>query len=448
MARPYESYIIAAKQAVDWDTGAKNAQLQAIIYELRDESLKIDSPMLISPRFTGHPSQIPGIFNRITAGGSINMDLHADDMLLWWQQMLMTDDTDISSNDFTAQEVFGSGTGAGKAFGASPESLDTQPGSTTPSSSPGRLVMTLGGADSGVVTLTGTDQNDVAITDTLTFAAETGPKTTAKYFKTVTSVAYTGLTVGVAETWLIMCDKNTYSHNLILGDDPLKGLTIEKVTDTVPTTFIGCLINNFTLTLDDIMTLGFEFVAKMGWENYIIHSSTEGDPEASVTPTDVSGFTRVSQNVNPGWASALYLDAAGAGSEEELASMTFTLNNNLNPRKRSKLSRYYSQPNRGGRRDPVFTFAIDYDSDNDGWETKALYGIPIDADFWAYCKPYAGPELSIHISLPNCELVNVPDRPLNSFEEHLQTIQLRPLRTSSATTSDEIEVDLVCTAAS
>jgi hypothetical protein len=445
MSRPYESYLIAAKQAVDWATGAKNAQIHPIIYEFRSCSLRPATDPIKSPRFTGSPSPVRQEQNFLRAGGDIEMDLHADNMLIWLQQLMMSADLDITSTDFTTRTVRTNG------VYSSPVTLTTQPTATTPASSPGKLIFTFdpalghSGGTAKTMTITGTDQNDLALTEVMSVANGATVVTSTKYFKSVTGIVLQD-GFDVVGNLLIEADKNTYTHQLVLGDDILDGLTLEIVNSGIPETYIGCLINEGKISIADIITFSASIIAKYGWQPAKIHSTTEGDPESTETPTDVAALTRASEEILLGWASALYLDGAGAGSEQSLASMSFSLNNNLNPLTRFKNSRYMTKPVRGGHRVPNFTFAIDYDSSNNDWDVDAMNNEVVDGDYWAYKKPYGGAEYSLHISLPRCQF-GFPSKSISDFSQQIQEISLEPIRTVGATSSDEIEITYVSTEA-
>jgi hypothetical protein len=135
MTRPYESYLIAGKQGTDWDTGCQNSDLAAVIYEFRRSGLKSVTEFLKSSRFKRNPSAVRQVENFVTAEGDIEMDLHADNMVMWIQQLLMTA-AGFSSTDFTAKELRAS------AVYTSPVTLTTQPTATSPSCSPGKLIFT------------------------------------------------------------------------------------------------------------------------------------------------------------------------------------------------------------------------------------------------------------------------------------------------------------------
>ncbi len=445
MSKPYESYLLAAKQAVDWYTGAKNAQIRPIIYEFRSCSLRPSTDPITSPRLTGRISPVRYEQNFLTAGGDIEMDFHGSDMLIFLQQMMMTADADIVSTDFTKQIVRTNG------VYSSPVTLTTQPTATTPVSSPGKLIFTFdpalghAGGTAHNMTITGTDQNDLALVEVMSVANGATVVTSTKYFKTVTGIVLAD-GFDVVGNLLIEADKNTYTHGLILGEDVLNGLTLEVVNSGIPETYIGCLINEARISIADIITFSASIMAKYGWQPAKIHATTEGDPSSTETPTDIAGYTRVSEDILLGWASALYLDGMGAGSEQEMESMTFTLNNSLNPRRRFKNSRYMSQPNRGGHIVPSFVFAIDYDSTTNDWDVDAMNNEVVQGDYYAYKKPYGGPELSLHIALPRCQFT-FPAKSISDFTQQLQTITLEPITSVGAVTDDEIEITYVSTEA-
>ena len=543
MTRPYESYLIAGKQGTDWDTGCQNSDLAQVIYEFRRSGLKSVTEFLKSSRFKRNPSAVRQVENFVTASGDIEMDLHADNTVMWIQQLLMTA-AGFSSTDFTKQELRAS------AVYTSPVTLTTQPTATSPSCSPCKLIftwtqsrshtvevvrtngtfsnpvtltsqpavpskliftwaiarghdgggsknMTITGTDaadaplseilavangastvttialfktvSGIVleagfdvtgnlkieanttktiTITGTDQNDRVLTEVISMPFGATTVTSTYYYK---SVGAAGIVMSTGfdntDSLKIEGDKNTYSHVMTLGDDILDGLTIEQVSSGIPDTAIGCLVNSGTITLADLITFNLSIIAKKLFPNSIVKAGSTGDPTATETPTSVSAFAEIEQGLMAGWASALYLDGAVAGSEQSLASATLTIGNNLNQNKRYKRSRTYSKPNRGGYRDIKFTYSIDWDTSNNDYDEDVYNNDVVRADYWAYYTPYGGPEYSIHISMPRCQFVNFPTREISDFTQQLQEITLEPIRTVGATSSDELTITVVCVAA-
>lgn len=544
MTRPYESYLIAGR-GPDWDTGCQNSDLAQVIYEFRRSGLKSMTEFLRSTRFKRNPSAVRQVENFVTASGDIEMDLHADNMVMWIQQLLMTA-SGFSSTDFTKQELRAS------ASYTSPVTLTTQPTATSPSCSPGKLIftwsaprshtvevvrtngtfssplsltsqpavasklvftwsvarghdgggaktVTIVGTDSAgapqteilsvanglstitstktfktvntsgmtfesgfdvtgnlkieanttkTVVITGTDQNDRVLTETISVPEGATTVTSTYYYKSVGAASIV-MVAGFDNTdnLKIEGDKNTYTHVMTLGDDILNGLTIEQVSSGIPDTAIGCLVNSGTITLADLITFNLSIIAKKLFPNSIVKAGSTGDPTATETPTSVSAFAEIEQGIMAGWASALYLEGAVAGSEQNLASASLSIGNNLNQNKRYKRSRTYSKPNRGGYRDIKFTYAIDWDTDNNDYDEDVYNNDVVQADYWAYYTPYGGPEYSIHISMPRCQFVNFPTREISDFTQQLQEITLEPIRTVGATSSDELTMTVVCVAA-
>ncbi len=347
-----------------------------------------------------------------------------------------------SYSDITApvwKEVFGDGIGGKKAW-TDPDNLDTQPGATSPSQSPGLLKFTFSTTVTQTVVITGTDQNDFVITETLTFAAET-THTTTKYFKTVTSIDFTSAPGG-GETLIIEASNNLYTHLIEVKDTILDGLTMELIKAGLPNTYLGCLVNTGTLTLGDIATLSFDFMAKRGYDSYVVQTSghTVG---ASETPTDVSAFDRVSQEAHPGWEMVLKIN----DSIVYISSMTFTFGNGLTyPAARYGNSRTMPKPVRGARRAITIEFGIDYNSTQNVWNERFEAGDVVDAKLYAYRTPYEGPEYSTLIDMPECRINAFPDPTVDNFADQLQTISLTPLRSTGATSADELTVTIRCLA--
>jgi len=439
----FDSYFIYGLQSVDWDTPALTAAMVSKIFEFRNFNLKSASEPIIPTRFRRVPSPTPQIENFIRAEGEVEMDAHADDLVWMFTQLMM--DSSISSTDFTALEIYGNGAGAGKAFGASPLSVDTQPTATTPASDPGKLIVTLGAADSGTITITGTDQQDNVISEVLTFVAEAGPKTTTKYFKTVATggIVYAGITVGVALTMLIKSDMNVYTHVIGLGDALLNGVTIEAVKNGIPSVYIGALLNSMTLDIGDVLGLTWSFLAKRGWNRYKVPAAGT-TPTSSNTPTSVAAFSPVGDEVLPAWGLSLTLDAV----EVPIASGSFNFSNNLGFPTRYRNLRTSPKPTRQGPRDLSLTVGIDYDTTNADFDAKMLTSQKVAAILYAYRKPYASAEYMLKISLPRCEVRAFPDPSVTDFPEVIQELQLRPIRTAGAVASDECEITLQCVASS
>lgn len=555
MSRPYESYFIVGEQD-DWEEPINRADFDPVIYEFENFGVINASSPIMPPRFTGHASPIEDVSNFITSEGELRIELHADNMPLWFRQIFMddmsdefvepswdevfgdgfgsgrawgdpdeldiqpgelspnqvpallkltfsegvdqvvqimgTDNNDMpiaetltfttlgvltqtttkafktvfgiqftdvpiaaeillieagleSYSDVTAptwDEVFGDGMGGDKVW-TNPDNLDTQPGALTPSQAPALLKFTFSASVTQSVVITGTDQNDIPITETLAFVTEAGPKTTTYYFKTVTNIAFTSTPPG-AEKLLIEASNNLYTYLIEIKDTILEGMTIEAVKGGLPSTYVGCLINTGTWTLGDLITLACSIIDKRGYNSKVVKASGH-DVEASEIPTSTSGFDRVSQKVYPGWGTELEIETLLF----TVASLVWTFNNNLEyPAAKYRNSRTYPKPVRGGRRDETVVFGIDYNADQNDWDTKFEAGQMIeDVYIRSYCKPYAGPEYSVIFSLPLCKLNKFPDPTVSDFANLLQEISITPLRSLGATSSDEQTITIKCLSA-
>ena len=338
-------------------------------------------------------------------------------------------------------EVFGDGLGDKKAW-TDPDELDTQPGALDPAQDPALLKFTFSAVVTQAVVITGTDQNDAALTETLTFTNET-THTTSKYFKTVTSIDYTSAPPG-GETLIIEASKNVYVHTIECADDILPGMTVEVVKGGLPSTYIGTLINQGTLAVGDVITLTLAMMAQRGWNSYVVQS--EGNTVgADETPTDVSAWDRVSQEVFPAWGMALEID--DAGSATPIGSMTLVINNRLvNPTRYSGI-RTLPQPVRSDNRDITLTCTIDYDADNNEWDGKFETMDEAKAVLECYRKPYGGPEYRIAFTFPRCQIGAYPDPAVTDYSELVQEIILRPIATIGAATRDELTITVQCLAA-
>ena len=427
----YDAYFIAGEQPTDWVTPALTAAMVEIIYEFLSCGLKNVGPNLIPGRMSGHPSPKKSVQGMYNSEGDIQMELHAEDMVLWWKHLMM--DADVASVDFTAQEVFGDGSGNPKAH-ASPESLDTQPSATTPNSSPGRLIVTLALADSGTVTITGLSQGGEAITEVLTFAASSTETTTA-YFQ---SVDANGIVIAtITENMLIECDRNIWTHTIALADAVENGLTIEAVKgeSAIPSVYVGTLLNSGVIDIADIMTATFGCMGMRGWNQYKV-SAGAGDPTSSTTPTDVSGYTRVSDMVIPGWATLLTID----GTPIDIASGTFSLSNNLAYPVRYRNLRTRAKPKRQGDREISLAVGVDYNTTNPDFDADFLCNSEFALVFYAESLECLGAKRSLTINMPRAELTDFPDPEEGDYLETLSQLNFRPIRSVGASTSDEVEV--------
>lgn len=432
-SKGYDSYLIIGEQTVDWDTPVLTAAMKTIIYEFVSAGLRNVGAPVIPARFKGQPSparQIQGFFH---GEGDIAMHLHAEDMLIWWKNILMATASEVDSTDSVKQTVFAD------AVWTDPDSLDTQPAATDPTSDPGLLIFTFSAAQTGSITITGTDQNGVAITDTLTFAGDT-TKTTTKYFQTVDvdGIDFTDIPPG-ADTLLIECDKNTYTHVITLGDTVTKGLTVELIKGGIPSTFIGCLLNSGTMDVADVITLTTSVLSKRGWNRYKVPVSGVV-PTASVTPTDIGAYTRVEDEVFPAWSLQVTLDDSGVIPVE---SASFAFNNQLAFPTRFTGVRTEPKPTRSDNRDIALTVSVDYDTVNPDFDAKFYADTDIKAVLYARSVPYAGPELTFEIELPRCQLTQFPDPDIGDYAQVMQELALRPIRTAGASSSDEVKVTIV-----
>ena len=420
----WPSYFILGPET-SW--GVATAAIRTTVYEFIDSTLAGASDPINTARFRGNPSPTRQMLGKERAGGDLRLHLHAEDMLIFLQHLMM--DSAIASVDAVAQEVYGDGAGAGKAY-ATPVTLDTQPTATSPASDPGKLIVTFAGVQTGTVAITGTDQNDTAITETLTFAGDT-TKTTTYYFKSVDAagVVLTGITTG---TLLITCDMNTWTHTIALGDAVEAGVTIEEVKGAIPTTYLGCLFNSGTLDMGETVTLALNIIAN--------RANFRENIAGGASPTGIGAYSNMSEEIYPGWGMALQLDAVQTGVE----NCSLTINNNLSYRSRNKAVRQDGKPGRSDR-EIILTAGVDYDTTNANFDLTYESDQVIAAILSGIHTPFAGPEYSITITMPRCQLQQHPDPPINDKADILQTLSLRPIRSVADTSSDEILIAVVST---
>lgn len=438
-----DSYFIIGVQDTDWDTPAWDVKMERFQYEMISSTLKGVSVPIVPIRLSNNPSPLRQIKNQIHGEGDIAMHLHVDNMYELWVQLMQAEAANISSTGAEVMEVYGDTTGGMKEIDPPPAvlSLDTQPNATDPTSDPGRLQFLVGEtADSGVFTIAGKDQNDAAITDTVVLEAATTGITT-KHFKTVnvTGIATTGFDENATGLY-IESDKDTYTHVIKLGDNVLKGLTIEEVKGVIPSVYVGSLINAGAVGLGDTLTLTASILAKQAWNRYKV-AATTGDPVASVTGLSVSGYDRVPEEVFPAWGLALYLEGATGATPIETAS--FALNNQLAFPARFSGVRTRLKPTRSDFRDVSLVATIDYDKVNSDYDLKMLHNQVVQARLLAYYKPYEGAEYSIQFDFPSCQIQAFPDPDVSDFSQVVQELSLNPTRSVSATGSDEVQVTLV-----
>lgn len=421
-SKGYKSYLIVGDQTTDWDTPVLTAAMKQIIYEFMTCGVRNVGASIVPTRFKGQPSPIRQIDGFYHAEGPVGMHLHANDMLMWWKHIFQATVTEIHSVDFTPQVVFAD------AAWTDPDSLDTQPGATTPSSSPGRLVFTFSAAKSGSIIITGTDQNGVAITETIVFDGDT-TQTTTKYFATVDAdgLDFVGIAAN-AHTLEIKCDKNTYTHTVREGDDISNGLTLEVVKGALPSVYIGCLLNQGTVDIADVITFTAEIMAKMGYNRYKVPVSGT-DPTASTEPTNISGYTRVYDEVFPAWTLQITLD--DGASATPVASASFVFNNQLTFPVRYRGVRTEPKPVRGDNREITLAVEFDYDTVNPDFDVRYLVSQDTKVVFFAESKPYAGPHLTFQLTFPRCQVAAFPDPEVSEYSEVLQSLSFRPIRTGN-----------------
>lgn len=427
-------------EQIDWDT-VSGAVVKQVIYEFISTTLRDAGDPITPERIHGNPSPVRNITGMRNCAGDIVMHMHPEHMLIFWKHLLFDAPTSV---DFTKQVVRTNG------IYTSPLSLTTQPSGTTPPSDPGRLIVTFSVAKTGTVTITGTDQNGTAISETLTFANET-TKTTTMYFQAVDA---NGVTLTMSgDNLLIECDKNTYTHTFNLGDNTYVdetvdkyGLAIELVKGTIPNLYLGCMLNTGVISLGDTMQATWSILGKQG--NTCLAFNGSG------TPTDISGYSKMvdtnypyGDEIYPGWGLALQLDSI----QTDIESLSFSFSNNLAYSTRYKATNTPVKPIRQGDREIAVTSAIDYEAVADGGlDLSAKYrgNVPLAVIWSAVSKPYAGPEYSINMSHPRCQLTANPDPEIGGPADILQPISLRPIRTVGASSSNECTLTIVSTEAS
>ena len=290
------------------------------------------------------------------------------------------------------------------------------------------------------MTITGTDQNDIAMEEIISVPFDTLTVSSTRYFKTVDASGI-DFEAGFDLTGnlLVEGDKNTWTHVIILGEELGDGLQFEIVKGGIPSVYTGCLINTGVIDVGDVLTFTMGLIGKQGWNRYKTGATT-GNPVKSNTPTDVALYDRVSQEVDPAWSLAMSLDDIAI----PLASMTITIDNQLAIPTRYTGERFIVKPRRSANRVITINPGVDYDTINPDWDMKFEDMISMVGIVSAFRRPFAGPELSIQVDCPNLQMANPPDPDVSNYMEILSSLTLRALRSVGATTSDEIKVTIVC----
>jgi len=420
----YPSYLIVGEQS-DWDV--IDASPIETVYEFINESLVSVSEPITPTRIHRNPSPVKNLLGMKNAAGDIALHLHVNDMLVWIKHTLM--DSAVASVDFTAQTVRTDGT-----FTAT-ESLTTQPTATSPTSDPGKLIFTFAAAQTGTITIAGTDQNDTAISETLTLSSDT-TKTTTYYFKSVDASGVTSSLAPGTGNMLIEADKNIYTHTIEIGDTVEAGLTMEIVKGAIPNTYVGCLINTGVLELAETITFTASILAKM--------ANLRENVVGGSTVTDVSGYSSMDEEIFPGWGMALTLDSV----QMDIENGSLSFGNNLDYPTRYSASRPRRKPVRQGDREISLTTAVDFDTTNDNFDLIYDSDQVMTATLTGIHKPYAGPESGITITMPRTQLTAPPDPGIETAADLLQALIIRPIRSVGASSSDEVSIEVVSTEAS
>jgi len=304
-----------------------------------------------------------------------------------------------------------------------------------PSSAPGKLVCTLGAADSGTLVISGTNWGDQAISETLTFAAEAGPKTTTAYFKTVNAGGLVGAAID-DQTLLIMCDRNIYTHTIQVKDALLYGLTIEAVMGGLPSVFIGTMLSSGSLAVSDLVTLSINAIAQRVYDRYKYAASAT--PTVSDTPTDVSGYTAISDLVYPAWS--IEVDFDSSGTPTPVGGMTFNFNNNLGYPTRLSGIRTNPQPVRTANRDISIVVPVDYASDAQQWVHKFLNLDDVIVTLTMSTVESSGALRTTTINMPRTSISAFPSPEASDYSEIMSSLEFRPIRTIGAVAADELTV--------
>jgi len=437
----FKSNILMGQQ-VAWDTALKSTEILGHIWEVKSLGIRNRGPKATSTRYKNNPSASGLIEMMFHAEGDLGFDAHAENMGIWLLQAMMGSATPTKWNATPVSVL----TAATWAASGAKDSLDTQPSATTPACNPCKLIIAFDTnvpapqVYTGTVVITGTDQNDLPLTETVTFTAE-ATKTTAFYFKTVdaTGITINMTPVNATDTITITGEKNTYSHVIILGDDILEGMTMEILKGTIPSVAVGMLINNFRFDIGDIIGLTFSMMGKRLWNRYKL-GTADANPVTSTTGTSTSGFNRPSTDVFPAWGIRLLID--GGATAVGVASGSLSINNNLRFPVRYRGARTEPKPIRGDNREILFTPSIDYDTVNSDFDAKSMANGSVALQMVCACSPYGGAEYLMTFTLPRAQLQDFPDPEVSDYGEVLQELPFRVIRSAGASTSDELTVTI------
>jgi hypothetical protein len=429
---PNLSRVLIAEQSAKGTKKALATDLVRAVYETPSSEIAVRQNQLTPQRISGYRSQIRNAQGRWVIGGSFTVFAHVVGLGMWLKH-LMTGT--VSTSQTAAQEIKASG---GVSIGV-PFSLTTQPNATSPAVNPAKLEFNLSGisGSDGTMIITGTNENDHAITETINISGTPAQIVSTKYFKTVNAngMIFSAITC----TLQMNGDPGTWEHTFKLGNEPLDGLTVEVDKGQVPNHYWDIVPNEGTITIpsEDVVQCVFGLMGT----NYLLDTAIDGGS----TPIDITGWAetgRLPAEIFSEGMGALTINAIAMDVQEA----ELTINNNFIQHPGANGTRNPAFPNAISLADVIFNVTVPY-LDHAATSTPDIDRRVEEDGEWAvdYTHTFTyqdGPEYKFNVNMPRVQFPDLTDPFLSVGGRLVRNVICRPLASLTQTDSDEITVKL------
>ena len=231
---------------------------------------------------------------------------------------------------------------------------------------------TLGSGGRGVVVITGTDNDDDPIEETIAFVTASGSATTRLWFKTVTSVSVSGWTAGTVA--LTAQDKSAQVIFVPQDDEIIAFWTVEAAKGNVPNVYDGVVMQNASveITRDALVSFDCTFLGRQARLYTNLSGATYDASTAMTTTNRATKTTRqdtgsnaielASADVYGGWQSVL--TAENSDIQIAMQDTTLTINQELEYTNVLGEQFQVTQPARGDKRLVQLESTVVYSREN------------------------------------------------------------------------------------
>lgn len=299
---------------------------------------------------------------------------------------------------------------------------------------------TLDSGGRGVVVITGTDNDDDVIEETIAFVGAATSGATRLWFKTVTSVSVSGFTAGTVG--LVADDRSARVIFTPQDEELIAFWTVEAAKGNVPNVYDGVIMQNATvdITRDGLVSFDCTFLGRQArlytnisgatYNQRETAGSTNRATKSNIMRTGSNHITDASADVYGGWQSIM--TAENSNIQMAVQDATLTINQELEYTNVLGEQFQVTQPARGEKRLVQVEGTVVYSREND-YSTyfQGNLVIPNVQVTWRQ-KGLGAYPYELVLDIPEAQLTADPDPAVTDTGTIVQNVILKAIKPNIA----------------